>query len=151
MATDARHRVGVQPASSLALTGLRIALRIVGAGLVGAMAGIHLYLWTQGYQDVPTVGPLFLLNGIVGAVLTVAVPVMPARPLPFVAALTALFTAGTLGALVLSLTIGLFGFVETLATPLVPTTIVVESAGVLVLAALAALSLGSRRGRSTSG
>lgn len=147
MATEARHRLVARPARSLALT----ALRIGGAGLVGAMAGIHLYLWTQGYQDVPTIGVLFLLNGIAGAVLAVAVLATPARPLPLVAAVTALFTAGTLGALVLSLTVGLFGFVESLATPLVPSTIAVESAGVLVLAALTALSAGSLLGRRPGG
>jgi hypothetical protein len=120
------------------------ALRILGAGLLAAMAGIHLYLWTQGYQDVPTIGPLFLLNGIIGALLVVAVLATPTRPLPYVAAVAMLFTAGTLGALVLSLTVGLFGFLETLATPLVPSTIGVESAGVLVLAALAGLAFVGR-------
>jgi hypothetical protein len=120
-----------------------VALRILGAGLLGAMAGIHLYLWTQGYQDVPTIGPLFLLNGIIGALLTIGVLAAPTTPvtlLPAVAAAATLFTAGTLGALVLSLTVGLFGFVESLATPLVPSTIGVEAAGVLVLAALAGVS-----------
>ncbi|HWE88462.1 MAG TPA: hypothetical protein VG317_03235 [Pseudonocardiaceae bacterium] len=139
MATEAGRRMVVGSYRAVTL----VALRILGAGLLGAMAGIHLYLWTQGYQDVPTIGPLFLLNGIIGALLTIGVLAAPTTPvtlLPAVAAAATLFTAGTLGALVLSLTVGLFGFVESLATPLVPSTIGVEAAGVLVLAALAGVS-----------
>ncbi len=47
--------------------------------------------------------------------------------------------AGTLAALLLSLTIGLFGFSDTLQAPLAPTTLVVESIGVVLLGMTAAL------------
>ena len=130
---------------------LTLAGRITGAGLVAAMAGIHLYLWTQGYRDMPTIGPLFLVNGIVGAILTLAVLAAPARPLPIVTGATALFTAGTLGALVLSLTVGLFGFADSLAAPLAVATIGVESAGVVVLAGLTALASRSPRSPRPTG
>lgn len=61
------------------------------------------------------------------------------------AALGALFTAGTLGALVLSLTpSGVFGFHETLDAELVGATLVVESVGTLTLTLLAPLALGPR-------
>jgi hypothetical protein len=120
---------------------VQLLLRIAGAGLLGAMAGIHLYLWTSGgYRDIATIGPLFLLNGIVAGLLAVAVLGSPRRFLAIVAVLSALFTAGTLGALLLSLTTGLFGFNEVVGAPLVPATLGVESAGVLVLGVLAVVA-----------
>ncbi|WP_137989611.1 hypothetical protein [Streptomyces vilmorinianum] len=117
-----------------------IALRLTGAGLTAAMAAIHLHLWDGGYRDLATIGVLFLLNGIGGCLLALALLVAPARHVGAVAALTALFTAGTLAALVLSLTTGLFGFEETLDAELVRPTLVVESAGIVVLTALALLA-----------
>jgi hypothetical protein len=130
---------------------LVVVLRITGAGLVGAMAGIHLYLWVSGgYRDIPTIGPLFLLNGIVAGLLTLLVLGTPRRLLAALAVLSALFTAGTLGALLLSLTTGLFGFTEVLDAPLVPETLGVESAGVLVLGALSVVSAFSVAGRRLS-
>lgn len=113
-------------------------LRVAGAMLSAAMAGIHLYLWVEGYRDIPTIGLLFLLNGIGAGVLTVALLAVPGRLLGPLAALGALFTAGTLGALILSLTVGLFGFQEFPQVPLVTSTLAVESVGTVVLAALAA-------------
>jgi hypothetical protein len=56
-----------------------------------------------------------------------------------------LLEIGTLGALLLSLTVGLFGFVEAWSAPLVVPTILVEGAGFLVLCGFAAQQLlGSR-------
>jgi hypothetical protein len=48
-------------------------------------------------------------------------------------------------ALGLARTVGLFGFVDTFTTPLVPTTLVVEFAGVVVLAATAVIARCVRR------
>jgi len=113
--------------------------RIIGAGLLAAMAGIHIYLWGDGYRDIPTIGLLFLLNGIGGGILALAVLCTPNRWLPVVAGLSALFTLGTLLALVISLTGGLFGIQEQLRTPFVVTTLIVEGAGVVELTLLAFL------------
>lgn len=115
----------------------RAVLSVLAAGLTAAMAAIHLHLWDEGFRSLATIGPLFLINGIVGCVLAAALLVAPARLLGPVALVTALFTAGTLGALVLSLTTGLFGFEESMDAPLVRPTIVVEALGVVVLIALA--------------
>jgi hypothetical protein len=52
---------------------------------------------------------------------------------------------GTLLALVLALTVGLFGIHEVLSFTLVPTTLVVESIGTIILAVTVALVLRSRR------
>lgn len=119
----------------------KFVLRLTGAGLTAAMAAIHLRLWDEGYRYLDTIGPLFLINGVVGSLLTVALLVTPARRLAPVAAVTALFTAGTLGALVLSLTTGLFGFDESIDVELVRPTLYVESAGTAVLTVLALTTL----------
>lgn len=128
----------------------RLVLRVAGAGLTATMAAIHLRLWDEGYRGLATIGPLFLVNGIVGILLAVALLVAPVRALAPVAAVTALFTAGTLGALVLSLTTGLFGFVESVDAELVRPTLYVETAGFIVSAVLALTAPGrlrrSRRG-----
>ncbi|MFR9797706.1 hypothetical protein ACL02U_17630 [Streptomyces sp. MS06] len=123
----------------------RFALRLAGAGLTATMAAIHLRLWAEGYRDLATIGPLFLLNGVVGTLLAVTLLVTPVRRLGPVAAATALFTAGTLGGLILSLTTGLFGFGESIDAELVRPTVYVETAGTAVLTVLAVASLGHRR------
>ena len=116
------------------------ALRLIGAVLLLAIAGIHLYLWQQGYRDIDVIGPAFLLNTIGGFGLAALLLVTPRRFLPWVAALGALFCAGTLGALIISTTVGLFGFVETTAAALWWESFWVEVAGVVVLGVLAVLA-----------
>lgn len=134
--------------SGRALLGL--GLRLVGAALLAGMAAIHVYLYLNGYQSVPTIGLLFLLNGIGGAILTIAVLAAPRRFLGVVALLGALFELGTLAALVASILVpgGLFGFQESTQAFLVPTTLWVESAGVVVLALLSGVAgfAGLKRG-----
>jgi hypothetical protein len=114
-----------------------VAYRIAAAGVLGTMAGIHLYLWNLGYRSVHMIGILFLLNVIGGGLLGLVVLAAPTRWLWAVSALAALFMLGTLGGLVLSLTVGLFGFQEFSGASLVTTTIYVESAGGVGLAAYA--------------
>ncbi len=109
-------------------------VRLVGGGLLIAMGGIHLYLYQLGFSSVPTIGALFLLNAVLGAQATVAMLATPVRWLPLAAAAGALLQIATLAALVVSLTVGLFGFEETLEAPLIGWTIAVESAGFLILA-----------------
>lgn len=119
--------------------------RLLGVALTAAMGWIHLQLWVDGFREVPVIGPLFLLNAIGAAVLAVALLVVPVRLLSAVAAVTAVFTAGTLAGLILSLTVGLFGVQESLQTPLVPATLIVESAGVVLLVLIAILGPRSSR------
>jgi hypothetical protein len=113
--------------------------QLLGVGLTGAMGWIHLQLWVDGYREVPVIGTLFLLNASGAVLLTVALLAVPVRLLNVAAAVTAAFTAGTLAALVISLTVGLFDVRESLQTPLVATTLMVESTGVLVLVLTAIL------------
>ncbi|WKX69317.1 hypothetical protein [Streptomyces sp. XD-27] len=123
------------------------ALRLTGAGLTAAMGAIHLHLWDDGYRDLRWIGVLFLLNAIGAGLLAVALLAVPTRYLAVAAALGALFTAGTLAGLFISLTSGLLGFHESLAAPLVKPTIVVEATGCLTLAMLALLAHGSESPR----
>ena len=128
------------PARTSESTGLLWGLRIVGALLLAAMGWIHLDLWLDGYKNIDVIGPAFLLNVIAGFGLAALLLVTPRRFLPWVAALGALFSLGTLGALLISTWWGLFGFKETTAASLWWESFWVELAGGVVLGALAALA-----------
>ena len=129
------------PASTTGRSGALLwALRLVGAALLAAMGWIHLDLWLDGYKNIDVIGPAFLLNTVGGFGLAALLLVTPRRFLPWVAALGALFCIGTLGALIISTTIGLFGFKETTAASLWWTSFWVELVGFVVLTALAALA-----------
>ena len=128
------------PARTDSSTGLLWALRVVGALLLAAMGWIHLDLWLDGYQTIDVIGPAFLLNTIGGFGLAALLLVTPRRFLPWVAALGALFSLGTLGALLISTWWGLFGFKETTAASLWWESFWVELAGGVVLGALAVLA-----------
>ena len=106
--------------------------RVLSALLLLTMGGIHLYLVLTGFGGL--LGVLFVLNAIGGVVLAIAMIAAPRRLLPLASVLGLLFMAGTLLALVLALTVGLFGIHEQLGTQLVPTTLIVESIGTIVLA-----------------
>jgi hypothetical protein len=126
---------------------LLVLLRTAGAGLLVAMGWIHLYLWNDGYRDIDWIGPLFLVNVVAGFTLALAVLLTPTRRLAVVSALGALLQGGTLGALVLSVEVGLLGFVESTKAELFWQTVWVEAAGAAVLAVLAVLTA-PRRGRA---
>src|SRR4051794_36485076 len=114
-----------RPAAPTVSRAVTLAVRVVGAALLLAMGAIHLKLWFDGYRAVPWIGPLFLANAVLGVLAAVALLLTPTRWLGWISLLAALLSLGTLGGLVLSLTVGLFGFYETLAAPLVVPTIVV--------------------------
>ena len=133
-------------------TGTAIALlRLAGAALLTAIAGIHLYLWQDGYRDIDVIGPAFLLQAVLGVAGALLLLVAPPRFLPGAAVLGALFAAGSLGALLLSSVElfgrapGLFDFVESPAAFLWGESVVVEVAALVVLSVLAVLSLSRRR------
>jgi hypothetical protein len=119
---------------------LLMTARFLGTALTAAMGLIHAWLWFQGYREIPVIGTLFLINAGCSAALVAALLTVPARLRRAIAVLAALFTAQTLAALIVSLTVGLFGVHESLRTPLVPTTLIVESLGVLVLGLTALLA-----------
>jgi predicted lipoprotein with Yx(FWY)xxD motif len=80
-----------------------------GALLLAVSAAIHLDLYLTGYRKIPTIGWLFLLQVIVGFVLTIAALVTRSR---LAAAASAALALSTLGAYLLAVWIGLFGFKE---------------------------------------
>jgi hypothetical protein len=88
---------------------VRLRLRAAGALLLAVSAGIHLDLYLTGYGSIPTIGWLFLLQVIVGSVLTAAALVTRSR---IAAAASAVFALSTLSAYLLAVYIGLFGFKE---------------------------------------
>lgn len=107
-------------------------LRILSAVLLLAAGGIHLYLVFNGVGGI--LGVLFTLNFVAGLVLAIAMVVLRGRLLQVASVLSLLFMIATLLALVLSLTVGLFGITQTWDFTLVPETVIVESIGVVVLA-----------------
>jgi hypothetical protein len=117
--------------------------RALSAVLLLTMGGIHFYLVLTGFGGL--LGVLFVLNAIGGVVLAIAMIAAPRRFLPLTSVLGLLFMAGTLLALVLALTVGLFGIHEQLGTQLVPTTLIVESIGTIVLAVTTGLAFRMRR------
>jgi hypothetical protein len=119
-------------------------VRIVGAALLAAMAWIHLDLWTGGARNIAWIGPLFMVNVVLGFLGALAVLVSPLRWLPWFAVLGGLLQIGTVLGLVLSLTVGLFGFHETWGGLVLP-SILVEVAGFLVLFGYGATQLRARR------
>jgi MYXO-CTERM domain-containing protein len=122
------------------------ALRILGAALLAAMAWIHLDLYLDGYRTINLIGPAFLLNALAGFGLAALLLVTPRSLVGWVALLGALTAAGTLAGLLLSTTVGLFGFSESTAAPLWWESFWVELAAIVVLAALALLTARRRRG-----
>lgn len=121
----------------------QILWRVLGALLLLVMGGIHLYLVLTVVGGL--LGVLFVLNAIGGLLLAIALLAAPRRLLPLASVLSLLFMAGTLLALVLALTVGLFGITEQLSFDLVPTTLVVESIGTIVLAVTTAVAFRTRR------
>jgi hypothetical protein len=117
------------------------ALRILGAALLAGMAWIHLDLWLDGYRTIDVIGPAFLLDVLAGFGLAALLLVVPRPLVGWVALLGALTAAGTLTALLLSTTVGLFGFVESTQAALWWESFWVEAAAVVVLGVLAAVAL----------
>jgi hypothetical protein len=124
---------------------LLIALFVTGAVMLGWSGVLHVYLWGKedGYRAVPTVGHLFLIQGILGCVLGV-VAVVYRRLL--VALAGAIYMAASIGALYKAIHGGLFGYGETSDAPYVQMSFVVEFIGLVAfVAAMIVMSAGPRR------
>ncbi len=110
---------------------IMLLLRVGLAGMLAWIGYIHLHLWQEGYRHLPTNGPLFLLDAIAAFVLAAA---LLAWPRPLAGLLAAGFTAATLGALLISLNVGLFGFRESISASYVVESLIIETITVLGLA-----------------
>jgi hypothetical protein len=117
-------------------------LAVAGAALVVWSGVIHLQLWSDGYRDIPVIGPLFGIQGIASIALALALVVF--RRVVLLAAGAVLLAATAVG-LLLSAGIGLFGYTESLAVPYAETSLVVEFTGAALLALAAAIALIANR------
>ena len=84
---------------------------------------MHLDLYLTGFRTIPTIGPLFLFQVIVGFALALAILAAPFTPVTrrpavdaAIAAAGAGFAIATLGGYLLTLWVGLFGFHEIRST-----------------------------------
>lgn len=115
--------------------------RLSAAALILAGGAVHLQLWRGGYRGIPRIGTWFMANVIISAVLAVALLV---RNDARVALAGVAFSLASLGALVMSRTIGIFGFTEKAWTTSVVQATVAEVGAVLFLTVLLALRRSSR-------
>jgi len=137
-----RRTRGLHPISlRLAVEGLSL----LGAAVLVGSATIHLDLWAGSYGSIPTVGLLFLFQGIAGLVFALALAVLRRAGLM---ALCALFMVSTAGGLLFSHWFGLFGYKENLAVPYAGMSLVLEFGGAAILLVACALTL--RAGPSNS-
>jgi hypothetical protein len=138
----------------LASLAARVAITIViagGAACIVYSGYIHLYLWGRQpfpYRDIPTIGPLFLVQGVVAIIIGLMV-IVSRR----VGAL--LVGAGLLvvsvAALVIDVEVGMFGFKDSWAVPYATSTLYEEIVGaVLLLAAAGVLAWSGGAGRSAA-
>jgi hypothetical protein len=107
-------------------------LRIASVILLLAIGGIHLFLVLDGVGGLLVVP--FLLNAVAGIGLAIGILVLRGRLLLLDAVLGLLFAIASLLALLLALTVGLFGIHEHWSFILVPQTVVVDSVAIGVLA-----------------
>ena len=113
----------------------QLRLQIAGAVLLAVSAAVHLELYLTGYKSIPTIGWLFLMQVVVAFVLTATVLVTHSW---LAAAASAGFALSTLGAYLLAVWIGLFGFKEIRTRAGIAAGLIeVAAFGVLALAAIA--------------
>ena len=105
-------------------------LVLSGAALIVASSVIHLHLWAGSYRHIPTIGLLFLLQGIVGIVSATAIVAF--RRLGLMV-LGAVWMLGTAVGLLLSAWVRLFGYKEDLAVPYAGMSLAIEFTGAAVL------------------
>ena len=114
-------------------------MRFLSALVLLATGLIHLYLVFNGTGGV--LGVAFVLNGVAGVVLAVGMLLLRGRLLQLTTVLSLLFLIATLVALILALTVSLFGITESWDRPLVPQAVIVEAIGIVVLGITTALVL----------
>jgi hypothetical protein len=117
-------------------------LRLTGTALLVWIGYIHLHLWAEGYRQIPTDGPLFLLDAVAGFALAAA---LLAWPRALAGLMAAGYTAATLGALLISLSVGLFGFRESISASYVAQSLAIETIALVVLLSWTVLAAATAR------
>lgn len=85
----------------------RFVLRSIGAVLLATQGFVHLWLWRDGYAEIPVIGPLFLAGAVTAFALAVAVLATNNR---VVLGAGVLLSLGQIAAFAVSSNVGLFGF-----------------------------------------
>jgi hypothetical protein len=134
-------RRGVPADAPLWLRSVTFSGLVLGAAAVAASALIHLHLWLQGYKHIHLIGPLFLAQAVAGIGLAL---VMGAYPRFISAVVGALYMASTIAGLLISATVGIFGFHDGLNVPWATSSLVIEIGGLVVLGAAAAVLFARR-------
>jgi hypothetical protein len=127
------------PAGNASQRAVNISIKVACAALLCWIGYIHLHLWNEGYKYLHINGPLFLLDAIAAFALA---GLLLLWPRPLAALIAAAFITSTIGALVISLTVGLFGFHESISASFVVLSLIIESIAVLLLVAWAAVAAG---------
>ena len=107
-----------------------LVLAAIGAAFLVWSGVIHLMLWSDGYKDISVIGPLFLVQGI--ATIVIAVAIVAFRWLVLLAAGAVAGVATAVG-LLLTASVGLFGYVESLTVPYADLSLAVEFTAAFVL------------------
>lgn len=126
-----------------------VTLLIAGGAACTVYSGyIHLYLWGREpfpYRDIPTIGPLFLVQGIVAIIIGLLVII--SRRLGAVVVGAGLLVV-SVAALIIDVEVGMFGFKDSWSVPYVTSTLYEEIVGaVLLLVAAGALAWSGGSGR----
>ena len=132
------------------LARVAITVMIAGGAACAVYSGyIHLYLWGRQqfpYRDIPTIGPLFLAQGIVAIVIGLLI-VISRRVGALVLGAGMLIVS--VAALVIDVEVGMFGFKDSWSVPYAKTTLYEEIVGaVLLLTAACVLAWSGKAGRS---
>ncbi len=116
------------------------AVAFVGGGLLLVWSAyIHVRLWkSEGYRHIPTIGPLFIVQSILGMVIGVAVAVVRRV---WAAVLGAGFAVSTMAGFLLSVAVGLFGFQDTWSAPFAKEAFLIEATSIVALIVAGALCL----------
>jgi hypothetical protein len=105
---------------------------VVGGLLIIWSSYIHFHLWQAvGYRHIPTIGPLFILQSIVG--LVVGILVIGVRRV-WAGLIGAGFAVSTLVGFLISVEHGLFGFKDLWSSPFAHRALAIEIATIVVLA-----------------
>jgi uncharacterized sodium:solute symporter family permease YidK len=112
------------------------AMLVLGAVLIALSALIHYHLWSTGYRNIPTIGPLFLLQVIAGFVLAATLAIL--RRI-WTAVVCFGFVVSTVAGFLLSVSVGLFGFQDSWSAPWAKGAFALEVAAAVVLAVGGAL------------
>lgn len=107
--------------------------RSLAAALLFVGGIVHFDLWNDGYRHIPKIGPLFMAN-FVGSIALAAAVLASRRAIVAWVGIT--FAAGSLVALVLSRTVGVFGFSEAIWTTQATKTLATEVGAIVALGAV---------------